>query len=308
MVGSKYLYKYQTKELEKSFGLEAYDFHARMYDPQIGRTWQNDPMADMFLSLSTYSWAANNPVSFIDPTGMVIEPASQKEWDKQKQNVIAKRDKLQGKIDRLNAKAEEKGWSASKLANKIGNMQDRVNNLNGSIANLDILEASTQVYSLKSGAGEEGGTTYDPNTGNIVFSFDGTANFVHETTHGGQFESGEIAFDNQTGKPYGSDIFDEVAGYKAQFGYSPSSVSGLTSSSTANSFGAITPSWVQGLTKSDGSKIYAPGGAANTGIAPVNVNTDRDGLIKAYPHQKSVLSTLPASFRLKDIPTIYKKQ
>jgi len=70
----------------------------------------------------------------------------------------------------------------------------------------------------------------------------------------------------------------------------------------------IMTSWVQGIAKSDGSKIYAPGGSENTGIFPININTNRDGLIKAYPHQKSGLSTLPASFTLKDIPTIYYKK
>jgi hypothetical protein len=165
-----------------------------------------------------------------------------------------------------------------------------------------ILEGSTQNYSLKTGAGEEGGTTYDPKTGNVVFSFSNTANFVHETTHGGQFEIGDFAFDNKTGMPYGQDVHDEVASYKAQYSYDPSSVSGLTSSSKANSFGSITTGWVQGITKSDGDRLYAPGGSANTGITPVNVNTNRDGLIAAYPHQAAALQTLPADFTLKSIP------
>ncbi len=301
-------YKYNGKELNDEFSLGLYDYGARWYDPVVGRWTSVDPLAQLYPSVSPYAYGLNNPMFWTDPTGMTVEPGSQKEWDKQKQNVVGERDKLQSKIDGLNAKATAKGWSAEKLAGKIGNMQDRVNSLNGTIDNLGTLEASSQVYALKSGAGEEGGTTYDPSTGNIVFSYDGTANFVHETTHGGQFESGDIGFDTKTGMNYGSDVFDEVAAYNAQFGYSPSSVSGLTSSSTAKSFGGITTSWVQGITKSDGSKIYAPGGSANTGISPVNMGTNRDGLIKAYPHQKSVLSTVPASFTLKDLPTIYYKK
>jgi hypothetical protein len=62
------------------------------------------------------------------------------------------------------------------------------------------------------------------------------------------------------------------------------------------------------LTKSDGAKIYSQGGSANTGISPINMNTNRDGLIKAYPHQKGTLSKLPASFTLKDVSTIYYKK
>ena len=32
-------YKYQGKEMQDELGLELYDFHARQYDPQIGRFW-----------------------------------------------------------------------------------------------------------------------------------------------------------------------------------------------------------------------------------------------------------------------------
>jgi len=62
-------YKYQGKELEKSFGLEMYDFHARLIDPQLGRTWQPDPHADRYTYISPYTSMNNNPVSYIDPTG-----------------------------------------------------------------------------------------------------------------------------------------------------------------------------------------------------------------------------------------------
>jgi len=63
--------KYQTKELEKSFGLEMYDFGARMYAPQLGKTWQPDPMAEKRLWTAPYSWVQNNPIKRIDPTGAV---------------------------------------------------------------------------------------------------------------------------------------------------------------------------------------------------------------------------------------------
>ncbi len=70
-VGNKYLY--QGKEWQNELGLDIYDFHARMYDPIIGRTFQLDPMAEKYYSLSAYSWVANNPLIFTDPTGMEID-------------------------------------------------------------------------------------------------------------------------------------------------------------------------------------------------------------------------------------------
>jgi RHS repeat-associated protein len=63
-------YLYQGKELQQE--TEIYDFHARGYDPALGRTWQIDPHSENYLNLSPYSWVANNPLLFTDPTGMDI--------------------------------------------------------------------------------------------------------------------------------------------------------------------------------------------------------------------------------------------
>lgn len=63
-------YLNQGKELQDALDLGTYDFHARMYDPVLARTWQLDPMADMFYDHSPFSWVKNNPLLRIDPSGM----------------------------------------------------------------------------------------------------------------------------------------------------------------------------------------------------------------------------------------------
>lgn len=67
--GEKNDYKLTTKELQNQFGLNWYDFGARMYDEQIGRWNGVDPKAQEFFSHSPYEAMDNNPINVIDPTG-----------------------------------------------------------------------------------------------------------------------------------------------------------------------------------------------------------------------------------------------
>src|SRR5690554_2676793 len=47
----------------------------RLYDGALGRFFGIDLLADLFTSHSPYHFAYNNPVSFMDPTGLHIDPA-----------------------------------------------------------------------------------------------------------------------------------------------------------------------------------------------------------------------------------------
>jgi RHS repeat-associated protein len=64
-------YLFNGMEFQVENNLNTFDFHARMYNPQIGRSFQVDPRADLFPSLSPFSFLGNNPISSIDPTGMI---------------------------------------------------------------------------------------------------------------------------------------------------------------------------------------------------------------------------------------------
>ena len=60
------------KEFNAFSGLALYDNAARGYDPITHRFLQQDPLAEKYPHLSPYTSCANNPLRFIDPTGMDI--------------------------------------------------------------------------------------------------------------------------------------------------------------------------------------------------------------------------------------------
>lgn len=189
---------------------------------------------------------------------------------------------------------------------RIAGLGERISSINGTLGTMGQLEASTQMYALSSiGAGKLGGLSYSQGTGVVTISYGSTANFIHGVTHGGQFEAGQVAFLNSG--TIGQDVFDEIAAYSAQYAYDPSSASGLTPSSSVRSSADITQGGVQGIVH-NGTTPYAPGGSANTGIAPIEVNSNRDALIRAYPHLRQTLQGMPANTTLGRLPGVYYKR
>ena len=199
-------------------------------------------------------------------------------------------------VENLENLAKEKKWSSKKLARKIGDKKERVSSLNESIKTFKVLEESTQVYALKQINGIVGNTSYDSSSDRIILSYTGTANFVHEAIHAGQFETQDLAFTLENGLTFLQDVFDEIHAYKAQFAYEPESVSSLQSSSIANSFNSINKEWVLGI---NNGKLYGPETSNNTGLVPLNINSTKEDLIRAYPNNP-IFKSFPNNTTVKN--------
>jgi RHS repeat-associated protein len=61
-------YLYNGKELDAETGF--YYYGARYYDPKSSLWLSVDPLAEKMPDFSAYAYAFNNPVMFVDPTGM----------------------------------------------------------------------------------------------------------------------------------------------------------------------------------------------------------------------------------------------
>jgi RHS repeat-associated protein len=62
--------EFATKEFSDGSGLEMYEFKYRMDDPQIGRFWQIDPLANDYVYNSTYAFSENKVIRHIELEGL----------------------------------------------------------------------------------------------------------------------------------------------------------------------------------------------------------------------------------------------
>ncbi|QJD97706.1 RHS repeat-associated core domain-containing protein [Mucilaginibacter robiniae] len=120
--GNKTPYLYNKKELQEELG--QYDYGSRFYDPVIGRFLVIDKYAEKFQGVSTYQYAALDPIKNIDVNGDSVKTAESTPIVKGKHIYITRTTTITGKV--YDATGQGK---ADALA---GALNDKLNNSTGS--------------------------------------------------------------------------------------------------------------------------------------------------------------------------------
>jgi RHS repeat-associated protein len=213
-------FKFGDKELDEMHGLKLYDHHARFFGSVIPVTTTPDPLAEVFSSMSPYCAFANNPVRYVDPTGMYFDETNEK-----------KAQKLEKQIDRQVAKLEKQITKLEKAGKDIGDRRDRISTLQGSKSDISDMrnnESTEFRYGKTSdknnvaGAGNPSILPTGTNDAghNVVTMFaDGVGSQIHETTHGGQVARGEYGFDSKGDPTAGYGLDSEVSATRAQYAF-----------------------------------------------------------------------------------------
>jgi hypothetical protein len=133
-------------------------------------------------------------------------------------------------------------------------LRERLRRLDSAKCILWRLVHSSQEFGLAhvKGSGPSS-TTYSPGKrgrpGKIVFTIyaNSPGNFIHEITHGSQFEHGAIVYTRDGKRTFGNNVFSEAEAYRQEFAYDSSEIGKLTPLARPTSFEAVNADWVRSL-------------------------------------------------------------
>ena len=206
-------YKYNGKELDRTHGLDWYDYGARNYDATLCQFTTIDPLCEKYYHISPYAYCANNPMRFIDPDGRYF---TEKSIDVLKEFMSY----LQMQLSQIGKKMNKaEGEKLEKLEQKYKETYERNQRIFNEIYQL---ASSDQAYSIGSGndyctaditmsADAFRGGRYDIRIADGYSTDERMGVIGHELKHAFQFEKGELS----SGSSKGETFYDRTDEYEA---------------------------------------------------------------------------------------------
>ncbi|MXV37649.1 hypothetical protein GO491_02985 [Flavobacteriaceae bacterium Ap0902] len=234
-----YKFMYNSKELQDELGLDWYDYGARSYDASLGRWFNVDPMADhpKQVGASPYAFVNNNPIRYVDPTGMIWEDP--KDAERLNKSINKRIENIENKSAKIQAKIDKGGLSDKKLTRlegKLAENSQKTELLSQSLADVEAIGNATETFKLGRPSATDGTHgVVKGDDGVITIEGSNTGLHIHEVRHVGQsLEAGGVKF-NKDGKLLNAATTlegarnNEVNAYQTQYSYDGSYPVGASS-------------------------------------------------------------------------------
>ena len=225
-------FQYNGKEKEESFGLYWNDHGARSLDVQLGRWNGVDPLAEKFVSTSSYVSMNNNPIIYVDLDGMEwVDPKEGQALMEAVNDKISFLEKKKGRIQKRFDKRNAKGKKTNQQEKNMADIDSRLDELHQSQEDITKLgNDPNHKYDLVDGDNQGDGKhgVALKSDGVIQIYGSNTGFHIHEVRHVSLSLSSDAGLeftsdgDLKPTTPYG--VEDEIQGYRAQYGYTGSGV------------------------------------------------------------------------------------
>ncbi len=214
-------YRFSGKEDQTTGDLQMQDFGARFLGKKLPVWGSVDPLAEKYYSISPYAYCANNPIRYIDPTGMYFDDSNEKKAQRLEKKIDNRIAKLENKIVKLH----KKGETAGDIYVRIGELEVSKTDISSMRDDKNTEYRYARASSRNNEAGRGKPSTDKTGTNNAghnvitMYTDSNTGNRLHETRHGGQIALRLYSFDQSGHATSGYTSSSEVSAYRAQYAY-----------------------------------------------------------------------------------------